>query len=113
MTNSLPSYSGLRVSAYRGNFVQSAPTDVDFGVLDADKSVSVTLEHTGKLNTRDYAFIQAAVLYTTVDGQRRVRMSNLALQIVELPENVFAFADSDVVACHFVRQGELVLRREG
>jgi protein transport protein SEC24 len=48
------------------------------------------------------------VLYTTVDGQRRVRVINLALQVADLASNVFRFADMDVVVAHSVRQCKFI-----
>ncbi|KAF5357009.1 hypothetical protein D9756_006489 [Leucocoprinus leucothites] len=88
---------GLRISQYYGNFVQSNPTDLDFGALDADKAIMADFEHSNTLDPRDYAYIQCATLYTTVWGERRVRVINLALQVVQLAGNVFQFAELDTL----------------
>lgn len=97
---------GLRISKIYGNYYENPASDLEFGVLDADKAISVALEHTRQLDDRQYAYIQSAVLYTTADGQRRVRTCNLALQVASLAGNVFRYADMDATACHMLREGE-------
>lgn len=106
---SIPFFQGLRVSRYYGNFQERLPTDLALGVLDSDKAVSALIEHSRTLDERQYAYLQCAVLYTSIDGQRRVRTCNLALQVVSLAGNVFRYADMDAVVCHLVRDGESLL----
>ncbi|KAJ7269654.1 sec24-related protein [Mycena rebaudengoi] len=97
--------NGLRISEQTGNFYRPGPTDLEFGVLDADKALSVELQHSGgRLDTRGYVYLQAAVLYTTVDGFRRVRTINLALPVVELAWNVFRLSDMDATVYHLARR---------
>lgn len=82
--------------------------------LSADSAFTVELEHTRKLSSRAYAFLQCAVLYTSVDGRRRVRVLNLAMNVVELAGNLFQYADMDSVIVHLAKQGtikRLVARR--
>ncbi|KAH9994698.1 hypothetical protein BJV77DRAFT_994255 [Russula vinacea] len=93
---------GLRVDQLTGNFHLSDPSTPTSGTLDADQAFSVSFSLTAALSTHQYASIQCAVLYTTVDGQRRVRVINLALQVADLASNVFRFADMDVVVAHSV-----------
>ncbi|KAF9237386.1 hypothetical protein BU15DRAFT_88812 [Melanogaster broomeanus] len=104
---------GLQVNKYYGNFQQRSPTDLGIGVFDADKAVSALIEHAQTLDERQYAYLQCAVLYTTIDGQRRVRTSNLALQVAALAGNVFRYADMDALVCHLARDSmaSLVSRR--
>ncbi|KAJ3571790.1 hypothetical protein NP233_g3515 [Leucocoprinus birnbaumii] len=96
--------SGLRISQHYGNFVQSNPTDLNFGILDADKAIMADFEHSRSLDPREYAYIQCATLYTTVSGERRVRVINLALQTVQLAGNVFQYADLDTLVCRLTRE---------
>ena len=96
---------GLRVGKQYGNFYDNAAGDLQFGTLDADKTVSVVFDHSHTLDDRQYAFVQSATLYTTVSGQRRVRVCNTALQVVTLAGNVFRFADMDAVVAHMLREG--------
>ncbi|KIJ62132.1 hypothetical protein HYDPIDRAFT_182910 [Hydnomerulius pinastri MD-312] len=104
---------GLRVSKHYGNFHERSPTDMGLGVFDADKAISALIEHTRTLDERQYAYLQCAVLYTTIDGQRRVRTCNLALQVASLAGNIFRYADMDTVVCHLARDSmaSLVSRR--
>lgn len=88
---------------------QRTSTDVEMGVLDADKAFSAVLEHTRTLDEREYVYLQNAVLYTTRDGQRRLRTCNLALSVTILARDVFQFADVDAVVCQLARECESLL----
>ncbi|KAF5379180.1 hypothetical protein D9615_005981 [Tricholomella constricta] len=98
--------SGIEISStYYGNFYQTSPTNLEFGILDADKAISVVLEHSGRsLGSRDSVYLQSSVLYTTVSGERRARICNLALPVADLAANVFRFADLDTTLCHLARE---------
>ncbi|KAG6330739.1 hypothetical protein ID866_8350 [Astraeus odoratus] len=44
---------GLRISKYYGNFHERFPTDVELGVIDADKAITAVFEHTRTLDERE------------------------------------------------------------
>lgn len=67
-------------------------TDLEFGGIDSEKSVAFTLKHDGKLDDSE-AYIQCALLYTTVTGQRRVRIHNLQLPVSSDISTLFRQAD--------------------
>jgi protein transport protein SEC24 len=75
------------------------------GTIDADKTITVTFEHSRSLDERQGASIQCAVLYTTPAGRRRVRVLNLNLPVVTLAASVFRFADMDAVVSYLLREG--------
>jgi protein transport protein SEC24 len=100
---------GLRVRSYHGALNERISSDIDFGVIHADSAFSVAFEHAhrGTLDERENAFVQCAVLYTSMNGQRRVRVLNLVLEVAALAGSVFKFADVDATVCHLAKEGEL------
>ena len=103
---------GLRTRSFYGAFSESSvsPGALTLGIMHADASFAVELAHTGgrgtPLDPREYAYLQCAVLYTTRDGNRRVRVLNVAFQVAALAGNVFRFADSDATVTFFTKEGE-------
>ncbi|KAJ8514638.1 hypothetical protein ONZ45_g7854 [Pleurotus djamor] len=86
------SSNGLRITNYRGNFFQRSPAEIECGVLDSDKTITITLEHTrSALNPREYAFLQSAVLYTSKEGQRRVRFADMETIITHLAKESISY----------------------
>ncbi len=64
-------------------------------------------EHSG-FNIVDAApvFLQAALLYTTVTGERRVRVHNMRLQATESSHEVFRHTDIDALLALYLRKSE-------
>ncbi|CAZ85498.1 unnamed protein product [Tuber melanosporum] len=90
--------NGLQVSTYHGNFLQhSHAGDVEFGAIDADKCVSVMFSYDGKLDSKIDAHFQSALLYTTRQGERRVRCSNIVAGVTENIRDAIRMADQDAV----------------
>ncbi|MBW0489090.1 hypothetical protein O181_028805 [Austropuccinia psidii MF-1] len=87
--------NGLRISDHYGSFLQRNVTDLEFGNLDADKAVAAVVKIEGKLEERTEAYFQCALLYTSANGQRRVRCHNLALPVTQVMGNIFRSADMD------------------
>ncbi|KAK7680202.1 hypothetical protein QCA50_016711 [Cerrena zonata] len=96
---------GVKVNSYHGTFQATSLSDeLTFGTLSADKALSVSLQHVRTLDERQYVHIQVATLYTSVDGERRVRTCNVAVQVAALAGSVFRFADMDAVVGHVIRE---------
>nr|XP_043624506.1 protein transport protein Sec24-like At4g32640 isoform X2 [Erigeron canadensis] len=86
---------GLQVQEYSGNFCKRIPTDVDLPAVDCDKSIMVTLKHDDKLPDGTDCSFQCALLYTTVYGQRRIRVSTLSVPCTTMLSNLFQSPDLD------------------
>jgi protein transport protein SEC24 len=102
---------GLKCREHFGTFSESpsALGTLAMGVLHADSSFSVSLQHTGGRNAplgpRDFAHMQCAVLYTSKEGQRRVRVLNVTLEVATLAGNVFRYADAETTLAFFAKEG--------
>lgn len=100
--------NGLQVSAYHGNFIQHAlGADLEIGSIDADKAIGVVFSYDGKLDPKLDAHFQAALLYTTAEGQRRVRCINVVAAVNEGGLETMKFIDQDAVVSIMAKEGKL------
>ncbi|KAB5556342.1 hypothetical protein DKX38_007251 [Salix brachista] len=104
---------GIQIQEYHGNFCKRIPTDIDLAVIDCDKTIMITLKHEDKLQDGSECAFQCALLYTTVYGQRRIRVANLSLPCTNNLSNLFRLADLDSQFVCFLKQvsssGQLIL----
>jgi len=90
--------NGLQVSGYHGNFIQHTfGADLEIGVIDQDKALGVTFSYDGKLDSKLDAHFQSALLYTTANGERRVRCCNIIASVNDNPRDSMKFVDQDAV----------------
>ncbi|XP_050372393.1 protein transport protein Sec24-like At4g32640 isoform X2 [Argentina anserina] len=95
---------GLQVNEYHGNFCKRIPTDVDLPGIDSDKTIMVTIKHDDKLQDGSECVFQCALLYTTMYGQRRIRVLTLALPCTSMLNNLFRTADLDTQFACILKQ---------
>jgi protein transport protein SEC24 len=89
--------SALQTGEYYGNFSTLNQTDYQFAALDCDQSFAVTFLYDSKLPENERVSFQCAILHTTSDGQRRIRVHNLALTVSAVVANIFRMADADAI----------------
>ncbi|XP_015074581.1 protein transport protein Sec24-like CEF isoform X2 [Solanum pennellii] len=95
---------GLQVNEYSGNYCKRIPSDVDLPAIDCDKTIMVTLKHEDKLQDGSECSFQCALLYTTIYGQRRIRISTLSLPCTTMLSDLFRSADSDTQFACILKQ---------
>ncbi|KAK1288191.1 Protein transport protein Sec24-like CEF [Acorus calamus] len=95
---------GLQVQEYLGNFCKRIPTDIDLPAIDCDKTIMVTFKHDDKFQEGSECAFQCALLYTTVSGQRRIRVTTLSLPCANVLSNLFRAADLDTQFACFLKQ---------
>ncbi|CAJ0928978.1 unnamed protein product, partial [Mesorhabditis belari] len=106
------SSAGIRPVKFYGSFFMENTTDMEIASIDQDKAFFVELKHDDKLSD-PLAVIQAAVLYTSVSGQRRLRILNMCLPVTTDYNHIFRVADQDVLATYLFKNGVEINREKG
>ncbi|XP_060212473.1 protein transport protein SEC24 C-like isoform X2 [Lycium barbarum] len=95
---------GLQVHEYSGNYCKRVPSDVDLPAIDCDKTIMVTLKLDDKLQDGSECSFQCALLYTTIYGQRRIRVSTFSLPCTTMLSDLFKSADLDTQFACILKQ---------
>jgi protein transport protein SEC24 len=99
--------NGLRVQDHYGNFYMRNATDLEFGGIDDQTALGVLLKNEGKLDEKSDVYIQVALLYTGVDGNRRIRCFNMSLPCVSQMTGVFRNAEMDTTLNLVAKYGKI------
>mmetsp|Transcript_11937 Transcript_11937/g.48085 ORF Transcript_11937/g.48085 Transcript_11937/m.48085 type:complete len:1025 (-) Transcript_11937:50-3124(-) len=91
------SSAGLDVSDFSGSFRLANGSDMCLAVVDADKSMAVYFKHDSDIPEDSKAAVQCALLYTTADGHRRIRVHTLSLAVTAAMPNLFTSSDVETV----------------
>lgn len=84
---------GYSVYAYLGNFMRFNSIDFEIPSIDADKTIGVMLRSEGTITTVEKLSVQAAILYSTPDGERKIRVFNLYLPLEKRFSTIFRYID--------------------
>ncbi|CAO3589565.1 unnamed protein product [Absidia cylindrospora] len=95
---------GLQVIDHYGNCNMSTYTDMELAGVDEDKAIAAVLQHDNKLEVNRGVSFQCALLYTTKDGRRRVRVHNLNLASTSEIADVFRHGDVDATISIILRK---------
>ena len=96
--------NGLGVADYGGFYCKRTPTDVDLPALDCDKAIMCSMRYEERLNDGGEAYVQCALLYTTIQGERRIRVHTMALPVTSVLGNVFRASDLEAQTCDMIRK---------
>ncbi|NWQ64072.1 SC24D protein, partial [Neopipo cinnamomea] len=95
--------TGFRATEFLGAIYMNNTTDVEMAAVDCDKAVTVEFKHDDKLNEDTGALIQCALLYTTVSGQRRIRIHNIGLNCSAQLADVYRTCETDALINFFAK----------
>ncbi|CAM9491086.1 unnamed protein product, partial [Sphacelaria rigidula] len=98
--------AGFSCTQRLGPGVENMPGELELAVVTPHHSIVCRLEHDGrKLEEGRLVFVQAALLYTSSSGQRRVRCHTLALPVTGALPSIFRSTDVETVSAVLARQG--------
>lgn len=98
------SSTGLQVAAYYGNFYHDDWEDEPhFGTIDSHTVIGILFKYDGKLDSKLDAHFQSALLYTSSEGQRRVRVTNVIASVTEQFRPAINFVDMEACLGVIVR----------
>lgn len=93
--------AGVRAVDFYGHFFMANTQDLELGCIDSSKAVAVEVKHDDKLTEDDGVYIQTALLYTSVGGQRRLRIINLSLNTCTQMADLYKNCDLDTLMNFF------------
>ncbi|MCL4140343.1 UNVERIFIED_CONTAM: hypothetical protein GTU68_009299 [Idotea baltica] len=96
--------TGVRPVEFFGHFFMSNTHDIELAVVDSSKAVAVEIKHDDKITEEEGVYIQVALLYTSVGGQRRLRIHNLAFNICTQMADLYKNCDLDTLVNFFGKQ---------
>jgi protein transport protein SEC24 len=95
--------TGLRMNAFYGNFFNRSSDLCAFPAFPRDQGYVVEVAIDENL-TKPYVSLQTAVLHTTCNGERRIRVLTMALPTTETLANVYASADQQAITAYFAHK---------
>eukprot|EP01133_Synstelium_polycarpum_P011537 gene11537-13465_t len=93
---------GLTVQAHHGNFVEENG-EVRIAGITADKCITSIIKYDDRLKPKSKAYIQFAMAYTNMCGEKRIRVHNVRLNVDSVTANFFKDADLDSIVTLYAR----------
>lgn len=92
--------TGLRMNTFYGNFFNRSSDLCAFPAFPRDQCYVVEVAIDESL-TKNFMCLQAAVLHTTCNGERRIRVMTMALPTTANLSDIYASADQVAIATYF------------
>lgn len=90
---------GLSIHTFHGNFFVRSTDLLSLANVNPDSAFAVQMSIEDSLADSSLACFQAALLYTSSKGKRRIRVHTLCLPVVNQLSEVFAGADVQAITC--------------
>jgi len=86
---------GLRIANFYGNFIIRSSDLLALPNVDEDKAFAVEIAHEETVLSSSSACVQAALLYTTTEGERRIRCLTMEVPVTSALTTMFESADME------------------
>ncbi|MEQ2184260.1 hypothetical protein GOODEAATRI_005988, partial [Goodea atripinnis] len=90
---------GLSIHTFHGNFFVRSTDLLSLANVNPDSAFAVQMSIEDSLADSSLACFQAALLYTSSKGKRRIRVHTLCLPVVSQLSDVYAGADVQAITC--------------
>ncbi|KAM9835223.1 protein transport protein Sec24B [Syngnathus typhle] len=90
---------GLSIHTFHGNFFVRSTDLLSLANVNPDSAFAVQMSIDDSLVDSSLACFQAALLYTSSKGKRRIRVHTLCLPVVNQLSDVYAAADIQAITC--------------
>lgn len=94
---------GLQVTGFHGHLNMRGTDLLSTPNIDPDKSFGIRFAHQDSVLSTREVFIQTALLYTTATSERRIRVINLCLPVVNSVEDVYKYLDFPTIINLFAK----------
>ncbi|CAL8469171.1 g8712 [Coccomyxa elongata] len=84
---------GLRISSFHGHFFIRSSDLLALPQVDPDKAFAVQIAHDESVVAGPVAYVQCALLYTSSQGERRIRVHTMAMPVVTEVQDLFRAVD--------------------
>ncbi|XP_051284770.1 protein transport protein Sec24D isoform X2 [Dicentrarchus labrax] len=95
--------TGFRATDFFGAIHMNNTTDIEMAAVDCEKALTVELKHDDTLSEETGALMQCALLYTTINGERRLRIHNLSLNCSLQLSELYKSCETDSLINFFAK----------
>lgn len=89
--------TGISPVRYIGNFNNIAGSNLEMSAVNTNSNFIVQMKYDDKLTENDLVVVQFAMIYTSICGERRVRVHNLALSTTQNLSDLYKSACCDTL----------------
>jgi protein transport protein SEC24 len=104
---------GMRITNFYGNFYIRGTDLMALPNCNTESVFAFDLAHDEQSVALSHVTIQAALLYTSSDGERRIRVMTQALPVTSLISEVISSVDTDACTCLLAKQAIEVTMKSG